>query len=191
MFETIKSKVATILDDSTYKVVEGGNLVLEEKSIDTGKNCHNYKVICTLAKSSKVIIFRPDEVKKLSKYIKYSPPKDCDYVIIDIDNQIIFIIELKYSSQTSSSAAVKLQLLAGKKWIEHLLFVIDFPEDINEYECIPIHCQVNTRPDRKPNMVPYNKVYKSNGPILNLLEFILPGGKRIKSSERISFSEFI
>lgn len=188
MFESFKKKVNETLHHDVYKIVEN-SLVLEERA--GGDFTKNYFVDCRISKYNKLIVFRPDEVKKKAQYIKMNPPKDCDYIVVDLEKEIIFIIELKKSSDTSTPAEVRLQLLAGKKWFEHILFVLGFNTNLNDYLCIPIHCAVDARQDRRTDMKPNNNVFKRNGNKLDLLEFTLKCGNRINKVDKITFSEFI
>ena len=90
MFESFKKKVNETLHHDVYKIVEN-SLVLEERA--GGDFTKNYFVDCRISKYNKLIVFRPDEVKKKAQYIKMNPPKDCDYIVVDLEKEIIFIIE--------------------------------------------------------------------------------------------------
>lgn len=52
-------------------------------------------------------------------YLKQAP-KDCDYVILDLIEEVVYVIELKDTATTNSS--LMKQLEAGENWLNHLLF---------------------------------------------------------------------
>ncbi|MDO3409938.1 hypothetical protein QWJ34_09200 [Saccharibacillus sp. CPCC 101409] len=80
-------------------------------------------------------------------YIK-EKPKDCDYIIIDLLKQVIFIVELK-DTDTTNTELIK-QLLAGEKWLDHLLFCCQCDEaDLKKWDIHRVHIRyLSVRPPR-------------------------------------------
>lgn len=73
-------------------------------------------------------------IKEFANYLqkdrsKATPPKDCDGIIIDIENSIVYLIEMKRTSRASTNAEISAQLTAGHKWWEHLSFCLNNATD--------------------------------------------------------------
>lgn len=134
-----------------------------------------YKLTVTQDKNASLIVIRPSEMKSRAKYLKSNNlPKDCDYILINPEKEVLFFIELKSSSKTSTNNDIKKQLIAGKKWFDHILFITDLSfDEIKKFRVISICIQVNNRTDykngRKFNI--NNNIYKVNGKEIDLREF--------------------
>ena len=134
-----------------------------------------YKLTLTQDKNASLIVIRPSEMKSCAKYLKSNNlPKDCDYILINPEKEVLFFIELKSSSKTSTNNDIKKQLIAGKKWFDHILFITDLSfDEIKKFRVISICIQVNNRTDykngRKFNV--NNNIYKVNGKEIDLREF--------------------
>lgn len=134
-----------------------------------------YKLTVTQDKNASLIVIRPSEMKSRAKYLKSNNlPKDCDYILINPEKEVLFFIELKSSSKTSTNNDIKKQLIAGKKWFDHILFITDLSfDEIKKFRVISICIQVNNRTDykngRKFNV--NNNIYKVNGKEIDLREF--------------------
>ncbi|MDA1758587.1 hypothetical protein J8Y17_01620 [Bacillus cereus] len=67
-----------------------------------------------------LVIHNLEDLKKdHASYLKQHP-KDCDYIILDLIEKIVYVIELKDTDITNSNFMK--QLRAGEYWLEHLLF---------------------------------------------------------------------
>lgn len=115
--------------------VEGDRFVLEEKGSGSS---YKFNVICQL--DSTLIKLCPSKMKENTKYLKRQP-NDCDYILIDLELQIIFYIELKNDSKSSKPDEIKSQLESGKYWLQHLCFLIGFEIDFSEFEIFKVCCK--------------------------------------------------
>ncbi|MFJ7841285.1 hypothetical protein ACIQXG_17735 [Lysinibacillus sphaericus] len=67
-----------------------------------------------------LVIHKLEDLKKeFALYLKQHP-KDCDYIILDLIEKIVYVIELK-DTDYSSGNFMK-QIRSGEYWLEHLLF---------------------------------------------------------------------
>lgn len=136
---------------------------------------NQYEIKVRWAKDKEMIVIKPGEIKRHSTYINERFfPKDCDFVLIDIEDKNIFFIELKQSSGTSTAAKVAEQLKGGEAWIEHLFFIMGIKDEFEDFSKFYIHSACKSRARIKRNYLENKKngVYKINGPLLNLLPFI-------------------
>lgn len=156
------------LSSSVFSVIEKKEFKLEEK------DQYTVEVICS--EKDSIIVIKPPEMKKQSMYlIQNKLPKDCDYILISPQNKVLFLIELKSKGSTATESDVKKQLIAGKKWFEHILFVtnnLSFIEN-KEFRVIPIWIRVYNKTDFKTyvNCKPRNNIYRSNGKYIDLRNF--------------------
>lgn len=137
---------------------------------------NEYKVEVTQAKDHSLIVIRTSEMKKCAKYLNSNfMPKDCDYIMINVQQKVVLLIELKSKGKTAREVDVKNQLIAGKKWLDHLLFVINLPfNEIKKFRVIPIWIRVNNKMDYKKGHFAgncNNYIYKSNGPKVDLRNY--------------------
>lgn len=143
----------------------------EKRQFELIETKYDYKITCTQVNKEKLIIIKSDKIKEYSKFIKCNPPKDCDYILVNEERRTIFFLELKHGSQSSSAKEVREQLRSGKKWFEHLTFILGYENIFDEYDVFLIHSVYDARQDRRLNLIPFNSVFKINGPRINLLEF--------------------
>lgn len=155
------------LNSNVFLVENNDNFCLKEKE--------EYTVNVKKVKNSQIIIIKPSEMKSLAKYLNsHSMPKDCDFILIDTQKEHIFFIELKSKSTTDTEVSIRNQLIAGKKWFEHILFVTGLSiEMIKDFKIIPICIRVNNKMDYKQggkfNL--NNNIYKVNGHNIDLRNF--------------------
>lgn len=157
---SINSKVFDVEKNIEFFLVEDGE----------------YKVTVRQAKNNSLIVIQLSEMKSNAKYINSNyMPKDCDYILINPQKEVVFLIELKSKRKTAKEVDVKNQLIAGKKWLEHILFVINLPfNEIKKFRVIPIWIRVNNKMDyKKGHFVGNcnNYIYKSNGPKVDLRNY--------------------
>lgn len=155
------------LNSNVFSVESNENFSLKENE--------EYTVNVKKVKNSQIIIIKPSEMKSLANYLNsHSMPKDCDFILIDTQKKCIFLIELKSKSTTDTEVSIRNQLIAGKKWFEHILFVTGLSIDtIEDFRIIPIWIRVNNKMDRRQggkfNMK--NNLYKVNGKMIYLRNF--------------------
>lgn len=154
------------------------NFLLIEEEFD-------YKVKCTQVNNEKLIIIKPAKIKLYSKFIACNPPKDCDYILVNEQRKTIFFIELKNSTGTSQTKEVREQLISGKKWFDHLSFILGYETLFDDYSVFLIHSVCNARNSRKFDSTPVNSVFKING-MLNLINFY----NITNSNHRMKFVDF-
>ena len=169
--QSVENKFSEYLIPSIFHVEKDNKFVLKEDN-QKSKNV-SYELSVKQNNKKSLIVIRPDKLKSVANYIKKSP-KDCDYILFDVTNRTLFLMELKHSTGTATQKEVKKQLISGKKWFDHILFLIglDF-DDIKDYKVFLMHICVAARQDRKqplrPNML--NCIYKLNGKVIDLREF--------------------
>lgn len=94
----------------------------------------NYKTTINLnsaiySKGSMFLVDLP-EIKKMANYLKIrhsqgiSPPKDCDYIIVNTEKEIAILIELKKTNKSADKIEIKKQLRSGERWWRHLEFCL-------------------------------------------------------------------
>lgn len=124
-----------------------------------------YKVSLKITRSdSEFLIIKDIEKLKIqdATYIKQSP-KDCDYIVIDLMKQVIFLIELKDTDITNTE--MMKQLIAGEQWLRHILFCCQCEEEIDfsEWEIRRVGIRyLDVRPPKK------ERPHKSRGNIIYL-----------------------
>lgn len=103
-----------------------------------------------------LLINNLEELKKeYATYLKQHP-KDCDYIILDLYEKNIFLIELKDTDVTNVD--IMNQLNAGQKWLEHLLFCCDCTDSILDWETFKIGVRYHdTRPSRSKRVNQNNR----------------------------------
>lgn len=91
-----------------------------------------YKVTLKITRSgdTKFLVIKDIEKLKLNeaKYLKEAP-QDCDYIIIDLIKKEIYLIELKKGDKTN--VWMMEQLIAGEKWLKHILFCCQCDDAFN------------------------------------------------------------
>ena len=165
----MKSKLAASFIEEIF-FIKKDNCLLEEKEQIS------YNVTVSWARGKEMIIVSPEEIKKRTNYIKRNAlPKDCDYVLIDIVDKIIFYIELKNSNSSSTALEVSQQLKDGEWWIQHLFYLMGIENEYDEYQVFFIHSVLDARPAQKSrNMKPnIHNVFKMNGNKINLIPLLL------------------
>ena len=93
-----------------------------------------YEVVLKVNRlNSKFLVIHNVELlkKEYALYLKQHP-KDCDYIILDLIEQIVYIIELK-DTDTSSGEFLR-QLRAGEYWLQHILFCCQMEHFVEEWE---------------------------------------------------------
>lgn len=116
------------MQDDYYTIYDTGTraIVLKEESDNP------YEFVLNVGKDDLHVHFRLDKIKdpQVSKYLKIISCKDCDDILIDLKEHIIYYIELKDTSSTTE--IINKKISASKKWIEHLLFCIHLDHLIDE-----------------------------------------------------------
>lgn len=165
--DDLEMKLSDLIDESIFTVHSESTFYLEENS-DPLKS---YKIQCKYNDKNKFILIRPDKMKAKTNYLKKNPPRDCDYIILDKNNDIIYYLELKNSSDTSSPLNIAKQLQSGKKWLEHLSFLTKLDINLNDFKTLLICCKYDARQNRKLSTTPnIHGVYNMNGERLDLRE---------------------
>lgn len=95
--DDLEMKLLDLVDDSVFTVLSDSTFYLEENS-DPLKS---YKIQCRYNDKNKVILIRPDKMKAKTNYLKKNPPRDCDYIILDKNNDRIYYLELNFRSRKS------------------------------------------------------------------------------------------
>lgn len=105
----LKACYFNVTEDASY-------LILKENK---GRS---YQVKLNISRdTSKFVIIKDlEDLKNNDAGYSKEPPKDCDYIIIDWIKKEVLFIELKDTDETN--AALMAQLIAGEKWLAHLLF---------------------------------------------------------------------
>lgn len=81
-----------------------------------------YEVLLNIDRhTSKFLVIHNLEMlkKEQALYLKQHP-KDCDYILMDLIEKVVYLIELKDTDTTNASFIQ--QLTAGEYWLQHLLF---------------------------------------------------------------------
>lgn len=125
--KSLKSEYLTNYDGLSQIDLIESNVDLEYTFLITnldGKNMYSINDIDKL--KNNYLIKKNSENKEF-----VTNPKDCDYILIDDNNNLIFYIELK-QNDASDSKNISEQLEAGRKWLEHFLFCSNV--DISELD---------------------------------------------------------
>lgn len=113
----IVEKFKTYLKDDFFYIIENQkDLKLTENK---GKP---YEVVLKVNRLySKFLVVHNLEVlkKEHASYLKQHP-KDCDYILLDLIEHVVYVVELK-DTDTTSGEFLK-QLRSGEYWLQHLLF---------------------------------------------------------------------
>ena len=85
----------------------------------------NYEIEVSKSSNIEMVVINLSTLKKEAKYLK-NPPQDCDYIIVNYQQKIVYLIELKKSSSSSSAFEINKQLKAGFEWLKHIFFIINY-----------------------------------------------------------------
>lgn len=166
-FSTLEENFKNKIDSSVYSIEKNTMFYLKEEEL--------YKIKITQSKDSPLVIIRPDKIKAKANYIGRDKPKDCDYILIDIKHETIFLIELKGSNKTCGRQGASKQLIAGKKWLEHIFFLTGIEnEDIKKFKIFLLNICFKGRQDRSWKLKAESKenyVIKLNTSQLRLSSF--------------------
>lgn len=103
-------------------------------------------------KNHYLVIQNLDVLKKQAAIYIKNPPKDCDYILLDLNLKKIILIELKDRESFTKKHVVE-QIEAGEKWLEHLLFCSNLPnlmiDDSWKKFWVALNYRENKRPARK------------------------------------------
>lgn len=105
------------LKPTYYEELRDVNYILLEE-----KKGEKYIVEFNIAtKPNHFLIIKDLEDLKMqeAKYL-INKPQDCDYIILDILKKIVYFVELKDTKITNAGFVE--QLVAGERWLSHLLF---------------------------------------------------------------------
>lgn len=145
-------KIFTQIEDSTFEYTE---------------QVAGYKIDFMLSKSHKYILFDIAKTKEYAGYLAKNghPPKDCDVVLVDITEKVVYLFEIKKSYCRGSLK----QINSGKKWLEHLVFCTRI-ESMDEVSVVK--CTVIAEVAKQKNIwLRYEKIDKDG--------FIISRGKRV------------
>ncbi|MCO4472098.1 hypothetical protein Si131_00313 [Streptococcus infantarius subsp. infantarius] len=166
-FSSLEESFKNKIHSSVYSIERKMKFYLEEEQL--------YKIEIRQPENNPLVVVRPDKIKAKANYIGRDRPKDCDYILIDIKYKAIFLIELKGGNKTCGRQEVSKQLIAGKKWLEHIFFLIGMKyEDVKNFKIFLLNLCYKGRQDRnwKANVnSKTNYVIKLNGPKLQLGSF--------------------
>lgn len=115
-----------------------------------------YEVVLKVDKQSSkfLVIHNLEQLKKeYALYLKQHP-KDCDYIILDLMEEVVYVVELK-DTDTTSGEFMK-QLRSGEYWLEHLLFCCQLEQYIENWDVKRVGVRYHpTRPSkiRRPKRV--------------------------------------
>ena len=161
---SFKEEIEKRLKNNVYTIVPKNDkkLKLKEEQSDV-----NYEIEVSKSSNIEIIVIDLSIFKKEAKYLK-NPPQDCDYIIVNDEEKIVYLIELKKSSGSSSASKINEQLEAGLKWLKHIFFIINCREEA-AYKVFKICLRTN----RRQNMRDYNEpneygVYNFNGSSLSI-----------------------
>lgn len=109
----------------------------------------NYKVDFLLPpKSINGYKINLEDIKELCEFLvkpqpnsRIHPPKDCDSIILDVDNNIFYLIELKESNSNNNNHSARDQLNAGLEWLKFLCFCLNI--EFSSYKTYLVHVIVN------------------------------------------------
>ncbi len=119
-----------------------------------------------------LIIKNLEGLKENSGYIIKNPPKDCDYIIIDIYKKRVYVIELKHKKDFDRTSDLVKQLDAGECWLQHILFCTKNENILENPEWEKYWININTRCKR-----PIRKASRHDKTILDK-NFIVRESKR-------------
>lgn len=128
----------------------------------------NYEIEVSKSSNIEMVVINLSTLKKEAKYLK-NPPQDCDYIIVNYQQKIVYLIELKKSSSSSSAFEINKQLKAGFEWLKHIFFIINYGEesDFKVFKiCLKTSSRTNIRDYYEPNE---HGVYNFNGKSLSLV----------------------
>lgn len=160
-----KEEIEKRLKNDVYTIVPKNDkkLKLKEEQPDV-----NYEIEVSKSSNTEMIVIDLSILKKEAKYLK-NPPQDCDYIIINYEQKIVYLIELKKSSSSSSPFKINQQLEAGHEWMKHIFFIIGC-EEKDDFKIFKLCLRTNRRQDMRNYCVPNEyKVYNFNGNSLSLV----------------------
>ena len=160
-----KEEIEKRLKNNVYTIIPKNNkkLKLKEEQSDV-----NYEIEVSKSSNIEMVVINLSTLKKEAKYLK-NPPQDCDYIIVNYEQKIVYLIELKKSSSSSSAFEINKQLKAGFEWLKHIFFVINYDKE-NDFKvfkiCLKTSSRTNVRDFYEPNK---HGVYNFNGRSLSLV----------------------
>ncbi|WP_214754950.1 hypothetical protein [Exiguobacterium sp. s16] len=106
------------------------------------------------------------KIKQNSQFLKapselYTPPKDCDVILLDIKKRVFYLIEIKSLKKTCDFEKVKLQLAAGFEWLKFICFCLDV--DINSYTVFKVQTIANSGRANYKRILKVEEVYRTYG----------------------------
>lgn len=172
--EIVNQFTKHLKEDYFYIVEDKRSLLLIENKGE------KYEVKMSLDSSNNkfLVIHRLEDLKSRdARYLKQSP-KDCDYILLDLINKKIYIIELKNTPTTASE--FQKQIDAGLNWLRHLLFCCNISLD-DEWEELRVAIKYSSSRVSKTRKVkeavhgdrilgPANRMKDVNGKPLILLQ---------------------
>lgn len=132
-----------------------------------------------------IIVLVPSKIKEAISFLKQLP-KDCDYIIVDVERKKIFCIELKKSTNNKRQDILS-QVKGGEYILNMMAFLSqsvnlsEYSDQNQEYDLYYLGCRKEARRDRV-----YRKeddgMYLVNGANINLDTLV-----RQPESKKISF----
>lgn len=88
---SFKEEIEKRLKNNVYTIVPKNDkkLKLKEEQSDV-----NYEIEVSKSSNIEIIVIDLSIFKKEAKYLK-NPPQDCDYIIVNDEEKIVYLIELK------------------------------------------------------------------------------------------------
>lgn len=162
---SFKEEIEKRLKDNVYTIVPKNDkkLKLKEEQSDI-----SYEIEVSKSSNIEMVVIDLSILKKEAKYLK-NPPQDCDYIIVNYEQKIIYLIEMKKSSTSSSASKINEQLEAGLKWLKHIFFIINYGKE-NDFRVFKICLKTSSRTNIRDYYVPNEHgVYNFNGKSLSLV----------------------
>lgn len=160
-----KEEIKKRLKNDVYDIIPKDEKKLKLKEEQSN---NNYEIEVFKSTNVEMIVINLSTLKKEAKYLK-NPPQDCDYIIVNYEQKIVYLVELKKSCSSSSAFEINKQLKAGFEWLKHIFFIIDYEEE-NDFKvfkiCLKTSSRTNVRDFYKPNK---HGVYNFNGRSLSLI----------------------
>lgn len=106
------------------------------------------------------------KIKENSLFLKppssmYTPPKDCDIILLDADKNSFYLIEIKSLKKTCDFEKVKQQLEAGREWLKFICFCLDI--DFDDYKVFKIQTIANSPRANYNKILRIDDVYRTYG----------------------------
>lgn len=125
----IVEKFSTYIKKNYYYVAENEKNI---SLIETKGSPYQIDLKIDREVSKFLVIHNLEELKKEDAGYLLQHPQDCDYVILDLLNNVVYLMELK-DTDISTTEFMK-QLRAGESWLSHLLFCCKCEVTIDEWE---------------------------------------------------------